>query len=191
MADEYAEKIDMVSPVWYTILVSRPTGSSAQSRAGKEDEAGEEATYELSGGPTNAGEEAWLKRALTSKGDSKVEVVPRFYLDAWEQKTTPTSFQPFQLGSSLHRHHRRGRKTRLRWTCLRIGSHAPTLRASSAPLCISQSSSSHPGVDDKRSLIGLAAIDHKVFARWWESGSHDRISKSYGGAIDPSIGASG
>ncbi|SPO29953.1 uncharacterized protein UTRI_06259_B [Ustilago trichophora] len=74
MADDYAAKIDMISPVWYTILVSSSSSSG-------EDQ---ETSYRLSGGPPGKVEEQWLKRKLQQ--DSRVKIVPRFYLDNWAQK---------------------------------------------------------------------------------------------------------
>ncbi|KAJ1026323.1 hypothetical protein NDA16_002410 [Ustilago loliicola] len=74
----------MVSPVWYTVLVSRSSAVAAAKDRWKQDKDGEDAEYVLSGGPTNRKEEAWLKRKL--KPDSPVKIIPRFFLDGWEQK---------------------------------------------------------------------------------------------------------
>lgn len=69
--DSYSEKIDMVSPVWYTILVSPSTSPSTRNQDVVEAE------YVLSGGP----DEEWLKRK-----QGGVKIVPRFYLDNWKQE---------------------------------------------------------------------------------------------------------
>lgn len=74
MADDFAAKIDMISPVWYTILVSSSSSSGEDQKA----------TYRLSGGPPGKVEQQWLKRKLQQ--DSRVKIVPRFYLDNWAQK---------------------------------------------------------------------------------------------------------
>ncbi|SJX65715.1 uncharacterized protein SRS1_10043 [Sporisorium reilianum f. sp. reilianum] len=71
MVDAFQDKVDMVSPVWYTVLVS-PTSASGD---------GEEATYVLSGGPPTDADEQWLKR----KQQEQLRIVPRFYLDGWQQ----------------------------------------------------------------------------------------------------------
>lgn len=84
MVDDYSEKIDLVSPVWYTVLVSRSSAIAAAKDRWKQDKDGENAEYVLSGGPTNKKEEEWLKRKL--KPNSGVQIVPRFFLDGWEQK---------------------------------------------------------------------------------------------------------
>ncbi len=57
MVDEYADKIDMVSPVWYTILVSRDSIAKSSQHVN-----GADASYVLSGGPPSKAEEAWLER---------------------------------------------------------------------------------------------------------------------------------
>lgn len=74
MVDQFAEKLDLVSPVWYTVLVSRDSVSSGRDNA----------TYVLSGGPPSKKEESWLKDK--QKPGSRLKFVPRFYLDGWEQK---------------------------------------------------------------------------------------------------------
>lgn len=83
MVDGYSDRIDLVSPVWYTILVSHPSdGASAKSKRGGNRA---DATYRLSGGPPHSQDEAWLRRKLEQDSD-RVQIVPRFYLDGWEQK---------------------------------------------------------------------------------------------------------
>ena len=73
MVDEYVDKIDMVSPVWYTILITPPSDGGTASGA----------TYTLSGGPPSQSDERWLKRKL--RPNSSLRIVPRFYLDGWAQ----------------------------------------------------------------------------------------------------------
>lgn len=73
MVDRFQDKVDMVSPVWYTILASSTSVSSGDS---------DEATYSLSGGPPNDGEEEWLHR---KQQEGSFKIVPRFYLDSWQQ----------------------------------------------------------------------------------------------------------
>ncbi|CDS81879.1 uncharacterized protein SPSC_00065 [Sporisorium scitamineum] len=86
IVDHFQDKIDMVSPVWYTVLVS-PTSISAGD--------GDETTYVLSGGPPSDAEARWLK----SKQEQGLQIVPRFYLDRWQQKdyadllSNPTNWQ--------------------------------------------------------------------------------------------------
>ncbi|GAC97956.1 hypothetical protein PHSY_005544 [Pseudozyma hubeiensis SY62] len=74
VVDEYAEKIDMVSPVWYTVLVDREVVSKG----------GGNATYVLSGGPPSEKEREWVESKLKNR-ESRVKIVPRFYLDSWQQ----------------------------------------------------------------------------------------------------------
>ena len=78
LADKFVDKLDLVSPVWYTILISPDSVADAKSK---------DATYTLSGGPTCAAEEEWLERTLSA---GKVKVTPRFYLDNWQQSDYAT-----------------------------------------------------------------------------------------------------
>ncbi|ETS64392.1 hypothetical protein PaG_01245 [Moesziomyces aphidis] len=73
MVDAHAHKIDLVSPVWYTVLVA-PTNSTTP-----------DATYILSGGPPGKTEETWLAERLYQPWP-RPRIVPRFYLDGWQQK---------------------------------------------------------------------------------------------------------
>ncbi|EST07134.1 Glycoside hydrolase, superfamily [Kalmanozyma brasiliensis GHG001] len=75
LVDEYVDKIDLVSPVWYTILISRDSLSRSTQN-------GADATYVLSGGPPSKTEESWLHR----KQRQGIKFTPRFYLDGWQQK---------------------------------------------------------------------------------------------------------
>nr|CDI56115.1 putative protein [Melanopsichium pennsylvanicum 4] len=75
MVDKFHDKIDMVSPVWYTILVQPSSLSTGNTER-------QEATYILSGGPPDKSAERWLER---KSAKSSLQITPRFYLDNWQQ----------------------------------------------------------------------------------------------------------
>ncbi|PWZ03610.1 hypothetical protein BCV70DRAFT_197812 [Testicularia cyperi] len=82
LVSQFRSKFDLVSPVWYTILAhtseldSRAAGSTAPSTS---------TTYKLSGAPPSPEDEEWYLDLQDAQKGSVVQVVPRFYLDAWQQ----------------------------------------------------------------------------------------------------------
>ncbi|POS72989.1 hypothetical protein DHEL01_v208613 [Diaporthe helianthi] len=74
LVEDYRDKFDLVSPVWYTVHA---------------DEANTNDVYVVRGGPPAKEDEAWyqrLQKPTASSGPVKpIQVVPRFILDGWDQ----------------------------------------------------------------------------------------------------------
>lgn len=74
LVEDYREKFDLVSPVWYTVHA---------------DEANVDGVYAVRGGPPAKEDEDWYQRLqnpTASSGAAKsLQVVPRFILDGWDQ----------------------------------------------------------------------------------------------------------
>lgn len=74
LVEDYREKFDLVSPVWYTVHA---------------DEASVDEVYAVRGGPPSKEDEAWyqrLQKPTTSSGAARpLQIVPRFILDGWDQ----------------------------------------------------------------------------------------------------------
>lgn len=74
LVEDYREKFDLVSPVWYTVHA---------------DEANVDEVYAVRGGPPAKEDEEWyqrLQKATASSGAVKpLQIVPRFILDGWDQ----------------------------------------------------------------------------------------------------------
>lgn len=74
LVEDYREKIDLVSPVWYTVHA---------------DEAKTDEVYVVKGGPPATEDEAWYQRlqkpAASSDAAKPLQIVPRFLLDGWDQ----------------------------------------------------------------------------------------------------------
>lgn len=75
LVEDYREKLDLVSPVWYTVHA---------------DEAKTDEVYVVKGGPPAKEDEAWYKRlqqpAKSSDAAKPLQIVPRFLLDGWDQE---------------------------------------------------------------------------------------------------------
>lgn len=75
LVEDYREKFDLVSPVWYTVHA---------------DEANVDEVYAVRGGPPSKEDEAWYQRlqkpAASSGAARPIQVVPRFILDGWDQE---------------------------------------------------------------------------------------------------------
>lgn len=76
LVSDFRSKFDLVAPVWYTVLVSKPTSAAHK--------------YKLSGGPPAPIDIDWAHDLQNpaeddDDGSAKVKVVPRFQLDAWTQ----------------------------------------------------------------------------------------------------------
>ncbi|KAK9414831.1 hypothetical protein SUNI508_10774 [Seiridium unicorne] len=71
LVEEYRNRFDIVSPVWYTVLPSKDSA----------------AVYEVSGGPPEDEDKQWYRRLQEpSASDSKsLRITPRFLLDGWNQ----------------------------------------------------------------------------------------------------------
>lgn len=74
LMEDYRDKFDLVSPVWYTVHAD-------EAKAG----AGE--VYVVRGGPPAKEDEEWYRRLQSpvSGGARSIQVVPRFILDGWDQ----------------------------------------------------------------------------------------------------------
>ncbi|KAK7744069.1 hypothetical protein SLS53_003587 [Cytospora paraplurivora] len=73
LVEQHRQKLDIVSPVWYTIHASEAPG---------------EELYTVKGGPPSEEDEAWYKRLQqppdTEDASSRpLQVAPRFFLDGW------------------------------------------------------------------------------------------------------------
>jgi len=75
LVEDYREKFDLVSPVWYTVHA---------------DEAATEEVYVVRGGPPAKEDEAWYQRlqkpTASSDAAKPLQIVPRFILDGWDQE---------------------------------------------------------------------------------------------------------
>ncbi|KAK7713288.1 hypothetical protein SLS64_004537 [Diaporthe eres] len=75
LVEDYQEKFDLVSPVWYTVHA---------------DEANAAEVYSVRGGPPSKEDEEWYQRLQkpgASSGAAKpLQIVPRFILDGWDQE---------------------------------------------------------------------------------------------------------
>jgi hypothetical protein len=76
LVEDYREKFDLVSPVWYTVHA---------------DEAkNDDHVYVVRGGPPGEEDEAWYQRLQKPRASSgalkPLRVVPRFILDGWHQE---------------------------------------------------------------------------------------------------------
>lgn len=75
LVEDYQEKFDLISPVWYTVHA---------------DEANVDKVYSVRGGPPAKEDEEWYQRLqmpTTSSGAAKpLQIVPRFILDGWDQE---------------------------------------------------------------------------------------------------------
>lgn len=74
LVEDFREKFDLVSPVWYTIHA---------------DEANVDEVYAVRGGPPAKEDEEWYQRlqkpAASSGAPKPLQIVPRFILDGWDQ----------------------------------------------------------------------------------------------------------
>ncbi|KAI3399781.1 hypothetical protein diail_5577 [Diaporthe ilicicola] len=75
LVEDYREKFDLVSPVWYTVHA---------------DEAKVDEVYSVRGGPPAKEDEQWYRRlqkpTSSSSAAKQLQVVPRFILDDWNQE---------------------------------------------------------------------------------------------------------
>lgn len=75
LVEDYREKFDLVSPVWYTVHA---------------DEAKPDEVYAVRGGPPAKEDEDWLTRlqkpTSSSSAAKPLQIVPRFILDDWNQE---------------------------------------------------------------------------------------------------------
>lgn len=74
LVEDYRQKFDLVSPVWYTVHA---------------DEAKVNEVYSVRGGPPAKEDEDWYQRLQKPKPSSDaakpLQIVPRFILDGWDQ----------------------------------------------------------------------------------------------------------
>ncbi|KUI70899.1 Chitinase domain-containing protein 1 [Cytospora mali] len=85
LVEEYRQKFDIVSPVWYTVHANEAHG---------------EDLYTVRGGPPSEEDEAWYRRLqqpLGTEGPSKpLQITPRFFLDGWK----PEDYQGLVLNQT-------------------------------------------------------------------------------------------
>lgn len=75
LVEDYRDKFDLVSPVWYTVHA---------------DEANTDEVYVVRGGPPAKEDEAWYQRlqkpTASDAAAKSLQIVPRFILDGWDQE---------------------------------------------------------------------------------------------------------